>query len=705
LINEFEEEEDPQEEEDDMEVNIEEDENEPKLTYLYEEVDPLNPSPFASESEPEDAIEVENPIEHEDEIVPVSVHEVGESSTTPFLREDSDGLLPGLMRRDINSLFGRMASFSRRLCGRETTHALVEKKGKAKDEYYGKLILDMGNEVRSSMEQGTDAMEKLVEKLSYAEDKVECKKLKKELEEARIIASKDPAPLTQAVYSGSGLPPPAARECTFAGFMKCNPTTFHEGKKVRFAAATLQGPTLTWWNAKIATRMVEPERVKVDAYIWGLTDNIKGEVTSSKPANLREVVHMAHKLMDQKSQARDERNLEGKKRKWESFQSGNSSGKGNQRDNSCQTLQNNQRQGNARAMVTAPTDGKLPLCERCFTRHVGQCTIKCHKGGKVRHKLRYCKEKNVATGANALPIPTCYDFALNAIKDAEPKGPNVVTVAFILEPAKIKAIKELGPPTTPTEVRQFLGLGKEEEEAFQTLKRKLCCAPILALPEGTEDFVVYCDTSLKGYGSVLMQRENVIAYASRQLKIRYHPGKANVVVDALSRKDRDKPLRVRSLMMTVHNDLPKQIREAQEEVMKRENLSLFGGLRDLVMHESHKSKYSIHPGLDKMYQDLKSLYWWPNMKADIATYVSKCLTCAKVKAEHQKPSGLLKQPEILVILDRLTKSAHFLPMKKIDSMEKLTRLYLKEIVCRHGVQEALGMDLDMSTAYHPQTDG
>ncbi|GJV34077.1 putative retrotransposon protein [Tanacetum coccineum] len=202
--------------------------------------------------------------------------------------------------------------------------------------------------------------------------------------------------------------------------------------------------------------MVEPERVKVDVYIRGLTDNIKGEVTSSKPANLNEAVRMAHKLMDHKSQARDERILEGKKQKWESFQSGNSSGKGNQRDNSRQTLQNNQRQGNARAMVTAPTDGKLPLYERCFTRHVGQCTIKCDKCGKVRHKSRYCKERNVATGANALPIPTCYDCGEQghtrnrcprkvkqeevgevrgrayAIKDAEPKGPNVVTGTFLL---------------------------------------------------------------------------------------------------------------------------------------------------------------------------------------------------------------------------------------------------------------------------------
>ncbi|GKA22907.1 putative reverse transcriptase domain-containing protein, partial [Tanacetum coccineum] len=315
-----------------------------------------------------------------------------------------------------------------------------------------------------------------------------------------------------------------------------------------------------------------------------------------------------------------------------------------------------------------------------------------------------------------------------------------------VDPAKIEAIKSWAAPTTPTEVRQFLGLAGYYQSA-----------PILALPEGTEDLVVYCDASLKGYGAVLMQREKVIA-----------------------RKERDKPLCVRDLMMTVHNDLPKQICKAQEEAVKEKNveaenlgrlikpifefcpdgtccfgnrvwLPRFNGLRDLVMHESHKSKYSIHPGSDKMYQDLKPLYWWLNMKADIAKYVSKCLTCAKVKAEHQKPPGLLQQPEIpvwkweriimdfvsglsrtlcvydtiWVIVDRLTKSAHFLPIKKTDSMEKLTRLYLKEIVCRHGVpvsiisdrdshfmpefwrslQEALGTNLDMSIIYHPQTDG
>nr|GEW26005.1 putative reverse transcriptase domain-containing protein [Tanacetum cinerariifolium] len=161
--DEFEEEEDPQEEEDDM----------------------------------EDKIEVENPIKHEDETVPASIHEVGESSTPPFLYENSDSLLPGLMRRDINSFFSRLASLSRRLYGREKAHALVEKKGKVKDEFYGKLIFDLINEVRSSVEQGTATMENLVEKLGNAEDKVECKKLEKKLEEARIMPPKF-APLTQA---------------------------------------------------------------------------------------------------------------------------------------------------------------------------------------------------------------------------------------------------------------------------------------------------------------------------------------------------------------------------------------------------------------------------------------------------------------------------------------------------------------------------
>ncbi|GJV87835.1 putative reverse transcriptase domain-containing protein, partial [Tanacetum coccineum] len=178
---------------------------------------------------------------------------------------------------------------------------------------------------------------------------------------------------------------------------------------------------------------------------------------------------------------------------------------------------------------------------------------------------------------------------------------------------------------------------------------------------------------------------------------------------------------------------------------------LKGDVRTLIMDEAHKSKYFIHPGANKMYYDLRDRYWWPGMKKDIAVYVSRCLTCLKVKAEHQRSSSLLQQPEIpewkwegiamdfvtklprtghvhdiiWVIIDRFTKSAHFLPMCEDYKMDRLDRLYLNEIVARHGVpisiisnrdtrfmsrfwqsmQEALGTRLDMSTAYHPQTDG
>ncbi|GJT16292.1 putative reverse transcriptase domain-containing protein [Tanacetum coccineum] len=361
-----------------------------------------------------------------------------------------------------------------------------------------------------------------------------------------------------------------------------------------------------------------------------------------------------------------------------------------------------------------------------------------------------------------------YEFWLSRVQFL---GHMIDSEGIHVDPAKIESIKDWASPKTPTEIRQFLGLagyyrrfikvfskiarpmtkltqksvkfdrGEKAEAAFQLLKQKLCSAPILALPEGSENFMVYYDASHKGLGAVLMQREKVIAYASRQLKvheknytthdlelgavvfalkmwrhylygtkcvvftdhkslqhildqkelnmrqrrwlellsdydceIRYHPGKANVVADALSRKERSKPLRVRALVMTIGLNLPKQILSAQSEARKEENfinedlhgminklepradgtlclnnrswIPCFGELRALIMHESHKSKYSIHPGSDKMYQDLRRLYWWPNMKAEIATYVSKCLTCAKVKIEYQKPSGLLVQPEI-----------------------------------------------------------
>nr|GEZ22040.1 putative reverse transcriptase domain-containing protein [Tanacetum cinerariifolium] len=508
-----------------------------------------------------------------------------------------------------------------------------------------------------------------------------------------------------------------------------------------------------------------------------------------------------------------------------------------------------------------------------------------------------------------------------------------------VDPAKIESVKDWASPKSPMEIRQFFGLagyyqrfiegfskiakpmtkltqkkvkfewGDKQEVAFQLLKQKLCSAPILALPEESEDFIVYCDASNKGLGSVLMQIEKVISYASRQLKIyeknytthdlelgavvfalkiwrhylygtksrkpenikkedvrgmlventkdpkkvrtekleprtdgtlclngtnlymctAYHPQtdgqsertiqtlvdmlracaidfgkgwvnhlplvefsynnnyhasikaapfealygrryvgpfkvleeirkvaykielpeelsivhntfhvsnlkkchadeplvvpldgihfddrlhfieepveiidrKENVVADALSRKEREPPLRVRALEdvggMLVENskDLEKVRTKKLEPrtdgtlcLNGRSWLPCDGDLRTVIMYESHKSKNSIHSGSDKMYKDMKKLYWWPNKKADIATYVNKCLTCAKL------PKSSQGYDTIWVIVDRLTKSAIFTPIRETDPMDKVARIYLKEVITRHGIPVSIISDHD-----------
>ncbi|GJQ99617.1 putative reverse transcriptase domain-containing protein [Tanacetum coccineum] len=550
-----------------------------------------------------------------------------------------------------------------------------------------------------------------------------------------------------------------------------------ERDKVKFATATLQGRALTWWNGRIASmgidaangtpwtevrkwmteefcprsvlqrleqelynlklkgtdidgytnrfhelallcpRMVEPEQVKVEQYIRGLSKNIRGDVTSSRPAGIDEAVRMAYQLIGQIIQDKTDEASESEKRKGE----GDRGGRGdNRRD---YNRQQNQRRANAEAMTNAaPNDNEVfPKCKN--KKHAGNCdwlsrydaAILCgekkvriplegklefhivHYSGAAPWRVRPYrlapsemkelskqlqelseKELNKLTIKNRYPLRRIDDIfdqrqkfsVLSKIdftfgyhylrirevdhsnskhlelvmdimssKNKEEHGEHLKTILNLLrsemlyvkfskcdfwldsvqflshvidsngvhvDPAKIEAIKNWAAPTTPTEKNKPYVWGDDEEEAFQTLKLKLCSAPILSLPEGSKNFVVYCDASLKGFGAVLLQRENVIAYASRQLRkneenytthdlelgavvfalrlwrhylygtkctvytdhkslqyildqkelnmrqrrwiellsdydcvIRYHPGKANVVADALSRKEKE----------------------------------------------------------------------------------------------------------------------------------------------------------------------
>nr|GEW87868.1 hypothetical protein [Tanacetum cinerariifolium] len=283
--------------------------------------------------------------------------------------------------------------------------------------------------------------------------------------------------------------------------------------------------------------------------------------------------------------------------------------------------------------------------------------------------------------------------------------------------------------------------GIEHVEAFHTLKHNLCNALILSLPDGVEDFVVYCVASNQGLGCVLMQRGKrhylhgmkSVIYTDHQslqhilnqkelnmrqrrwiklfndyeCEIRYHPSKANVVADVLSKKKRVKPRRVRAMAMTIQFGIRGMIIAAQGEAFKQENIlakrlhgldqqmerredgslyfldriwvPLVGGVQTIIIDETHKTRYSIHPRADKMYHDIRNMYWWPGITRNIAIYVRKCLTCSKVKAKHQRPSGLFQQPEIpeckwdKITMEFITK----LPRRKSLEFEEGDQVMLK----------------------------
>src|SRR6185369_14199545 len=489
------------------------------------------------------------------------------------------------------------------------------------------------------------------------------------------------------------------------------------------------------------------------------------------------------------------------------------------------------------------------------------------------------------------------EFWLGSVKFL---GHTISSEGIAVDPSEVQEVMDWKPPTSVHQIRSFLGLAgyyrrfipdfsriakpmtellkkgvkfvwdEKCEKAFHTLREQLTTAPVLAQPDNTKSFDVYCDASGTGLGCVLMQDNRVIAYASRALRpheqnypthdlelaavihalkiwrhylmgthcniytdhkslkyiftqadlnmrqrrwlelikdydleVHYHPGKANVVADALSRKAHCHCLSVESYSETLCHEMRKlqlemipqgtlnhisveptlqdqiimaQLHDKGVGIIKQKlsqgerkykcfrqdhNGVLWfeshlvvpknHDLRKQILDEAHLSKFSIHPGSTKMYQDLRQNFWWTKMKREIAKYVSECDTCQRVKASHLKVAGLLqllpipswkwedismdfivglpntsqKHDSIWVIVDRLTKTAHFIPVHTTYTAKKYAEIYLDRIVCLHGVpktiisdrgtqfvarfwkqlQASLGTKLIRSSAYHPQTDG
>nr|GEZ72042.1 putative reverse transcriptase domain-containing protein [Tanacetum cinerariifolium] len=380
--------------------------------------------------------------------------------------------------------------------------------------------------------------------------------------------------------------------------------------------------------ALLCGRMFFEESDKIEKYIGGLPDMIHGSVVAAKPKTMQEAIEIATELMDKKIRTFAERET-ASKRMFENTS----------RNTKNQQQQSNKRQNTGRVYTAASGEkkqygGSKPLCAKCNYYHDGPCASKCRNCNKIGHFSRDRRSAVFPEDLSGLPPTRLVEFQIDLVPGAAPVARAPYRLApsemkelaeqlkdkgIHVDPAKIESVKDWASPKSPMEIRQFLGLvgyyrrfiegfskiakpmtkltqkkvkfewGDKQEATFQLLKKKLYSAPILALPEGSEYFIVYCDASNKGLGAVLMQREKVISYASRQLKVHndsrlgtwssskelnmrqrrwlellsdydcdiyYHPGKANVVADALSRKEREPPLRVRALVMTIGLDLP-----------------------------------------------------------------------------------------------------------------------------------------------------
>ncbi|GJV62754.1 putative reverse transcriptase domain-containing protein [Tanacetum coccineum] len=640
--------------------------------------------------------------------------EVGESSSA---RDSShvDGLAPWALWHDLEASRAQARVMEAELDTCQTEIALLKSKNKIGEKERELLNHDLENVKH--------ALGNVLERMSVLESG-ENATLKKRLVETKTKVVLEPVVREPVVLE------PVVLELWFEKLESVfRISDCKKRDKVKFATATLQGRALTWWNGIIASmgidiangtpwtevrKMVEPEQVKVEQYIHGLSKNIRGDVTSLRPAGIDEAV-------------------QGEKRKGK----GDCGGRGdNQHD---YNPRQNQRRANAGAMTNAvPNDNEV--CPKCKNKkHVGDCW-KCGKCGKLGHKTAACWildrkdvtcfncnekghrkrdcpkfKKNGQGGNNRGAV-----YKLRAV-DAQ-QDLKVVTGTFLLNNRYATALFDSGADKSfvstnfstlidiePVELDTCYDVELADGKVVSTNNVLIGCTlnllnhsfpiDLMVIELGSFDIIIGMDWLSRYDAAILCGEKKVrIPLEGKTLVIEGDRNNSRLkivscikaqkyiekgcelflaqVTEQESKEKRLEDVPVIQDFPEVHNNLPEQIRNAQVEACKEENISvkgflgkgeqfevrydgtkylkgrvwlpLFGGLRGLIMLESHKSKYSIHPGSDKMYHDLRRLYWWPNMKADIATYVSKCLTCAKVKAEHQKPLGLLQQPEIPV---------------------------------------------------------
>ncbi|GJS76325.1 putative reverse transcriptase domain-containing protein [Tanacetum coccineum] len=522
-----------------------------------------------------------------------------------------------------------------------------------------------------------------------------------------------------------------ARECTYQDFMKCKPCISRALRKRRL---------LNKVNVKKRDEKVRGGIVELEC---------------DRPKTMQEAVEMATELMDKRVSTIAERQAENK-RKFE-----------NTSRNNQNQQQQNKRQNTGRAYTAGSGykkqyGGSRPLCSKCNYHHDGPCAPKCYKCNKFGHIARDCMSERNANNTNnqkgtgSGQRPTCFEcgvqghFKKECPRLKNNKG-NRVAGTFLLNNRYAYILFDMGADRsfvstafssqidiTPSTLDHYydveladgriIGLNTILKGCTLNFLNHQFNVNLMPVELGSFDAIIGMDWLAK-YQAVIVCAERLFA----------SPGDKTLIIHTVMERLEDVPI-VQDFPEVFPEDLaglPRDSTKVEFKLICAPIIALPEGSED----SSHSATL----------QNMKKLYWWPNMKADIATYVSKCLTCAKVKAEHQRPSGLLVQPKIpewkwdnitmdfvtklpkssqgydtiWVIVDRLTKSAIFTPMRETDPLDKLARMYLKEVVTRHGIpvsiicdrdprfasnfwrslQNALGTNLDMSTAYHPQTDG